>query len=239
MSIAVLSQPLAPTLTNEFRILPAGVFRAADGRPANLDGWKIDAQIGAKLAALAATGDDLVIDYEHQSLLTKTNGQPAPAAGWFKTLQWREGEGLFAVNVRWTDKAKAMIAAKEYRFVSPVFVFDGNTGEVQRIVGMGLTNTPALSRLTDLGALAVNSIASAGRAPATKDSQHAIDSFNAVFGKVGVFHPDTSAEEMARLKEELAPAGTLRPAAELAHLTPDDAAKLRHSLPGVWAEDLS
>jgi len=227
VGIASLAQGL-PFAGNEFRVLPPGVFKSSDGRPANLPGWKVDAQIGARLAALAAAGDDLVIDYEHQTILTKTNGQPAPAAGWFNRLEWRDGQGVFAANVRWTDKAKAMIAAREYRYISPVFEFDINTGDVRRILGLGLTNSPALSGLTDLGGLAINGRQTPSGANRPKDSQHSIDTFNAMYGHLGIFHPDTPPEEIAALtRPEEKP--TLH-----VGISENDAAKIRHSFPGVF-----
>jgi phage I-like protein len=98
-----------------------------------------------------------VIDYEHATLKAKENGQAAPAAGWFKKLVWRDGQGLFLTDARWTDQAKAMVKTKEYRYVSPVFTYHPTTGEVLSLINLALTNDPALSGLTDLGTLAINS----------------------------------------------------------------------------------
>lgn len=135
------------------RILPAGVFRAHDGRPQGLEGWRIDAPNVARLiSARPATGSDYVIDYEHQTLNAEKNGKPAPAAGWFKRLEWREGDGLFMADITWTDSARAMIAANEYRHVSPVFRFDPVSGVVTSVVSVALTNNPALTGLVDLAA---------------------------------------------------------------------------------------
>jgi phage I-like protein len=80
-----------------------------------------------------------VIDYEHQTLNAATNGQPAPAAAWFSTLEWRDGDGLYATDVQWTERAAAMVAAGEYRFLSPVFCFD-NHGNVKALLHAALTN---------------------------------------------------------------------------------------------------
>ncbi|MFI4939573.1 MAG: phage protease [Burkholderiales bacterium] len=157
MQIANLSQELAGA-GNEIRILPDGVFRANDGRPQGLQGWKMDSADAARvIAASLAGGKDILIDYEHQSIHTAQNGQPAPAAGWFNRLEWRDGEGMFAVGIKWNDKAKAMIASREYRYISPVFTFDGKTGEVQCILSVAITNNPALPSLADLSQVAINS----------------------------------------------------------------------------------
>lgn len=198
--LAILTQAL-PSAGKEFRILPAGIFRAKDGRPSGIPGWKMDATIAARLIANTANGDDLSIDYEHQTILAHTNGQPAPAAGWFRQMVWREGQGLFAVDVKWTDKAKAMIAAGEYRYISPVFNYSAVTGEVTRLAGLGLTNNPALMGLTDLSQVALSaSLAVRGQsATRPRESDRGIEAVNQLAGHLGVFHPDTSPESIAAM----------------------------------------
>ncbi len=135
------------------RLIPAGNFRATDGRPVGLTGWVMtEANALTIIKAAALRADDFVIDYEHQTLQASKNGQPAPAAGWFKRLEWRAGQGLFAVDVRWTARASAMIIAREYRYISPVFGFDAKTGEVQSLRSAAITNDPALDGLSDITA---------------------------------------------------------------------------------------
>lgn len=141
------------------QLLPAGAFKARDGRPKDVQAghWYIDAQVATRLLArLAVRATDVVIDYEHQTLNSTENGLPAPAAGWFAgvSMEWREGQGLFASSVSWTDKASAMIAAKEYRYLSPVFSYHPATGEVLDLLHVGLTNYPAIDNLQPLQALA-------------------------------------------------------------------------------------
>ena len=146
----IASNPFVAVLTFEvgaadnFRILPAGEFRARDGRPANVKAWRMDATIAAKLIdQVAALGIDLVIDYEHQTLLAEKNGQPAPAAGWFSRLEWRESDGLYVVGAKWTGRAQDYIESDEYRYISPVFEYD-KTGAPVRLLHVALTNNPAL-----------------------------------------------------------------------------------------------
>lgn len=144
---------VAPTA---FRLLPYGRFRAADGSGRPLDapaGWSLDLAGAQRIVAQwAARAKRLVIDYEHQTLATATNGQPAPAAGWPARLEAR-ADGLYAVDVEWTGRAAAMIAAREYRYVSPVFSYAPVTGEVLSLAHVALTNDPGLDGLTDLAAL--------------------------------------------------------------------------------------
>lgn len=139
------------------RLVPAGSFCARDGRPFDAPYWFTDANIATQVIRRAQEEkDDLVIDYEHQTLHCETNGQPAPAAGWFKEMEWRDGQGIYAVNVRWTKTAQAHIDAEEYRYLSPVFTYDPQTGEVLRILMAALTNKAGLDGLDDLSRLAVN-----------------------------------------------------------------------------------
>jgi phage I-like protein len=141
------------------QLLPAGLFRAADGRPGNLGigyaDWRMDAQAFAACQDMAqARTNDFVFDYEHQTLLTAQNGQPNPAAGWFKQLELTD-TGLWALDVRWTDKAKAAITAGEYRYVSAVFACD-DTGAVVRLHSAALTNTPALDGMAAVALTALS-----------------------------------------------------------------------------------
>lgn len=144
LGVVALAYQLTPGAT-EIQLLPAGEFRAVDGRPHDVPAWRIDAAIAAGvIAAAAARVNPLVVDYEHQTLLSEKNGQPAPAAGWFKQLEWREGSGLFATGVQWTPKAAAAIGDGEYRFISPVFEYDQTSGAVTELRMAALTNTPGL-----------------------------------------------------------------------------------------------
>lgn len=141
----------APT---SFRIIPAGRFRAWDGRAMPGDGWVCDEVDGQRIvAALTARASDRVIDYEHATLQAKRTGQPAPAAGWFKSAEWRS-DGLWLIDVDWTALAAQQIESLQYRYVSPVFSFDPNTGHVLALLHAALTNDPGLDGLTDLAALA-------------------------------------------------------------------------------------
>jgi phage I-like protein len=154
-AFAALSIALSPAAGREIQLTPAGLFKARDGRPAGIDGWRMDAAIAARvIARAAARKTPFVIDYEHQTLTAEKNGQPAPAAGWFKALEWRDGAGLYATDVEWTAKAKAHIEAGEYKFISPVFGYDPKTGEVLRQEMAALTNTPALDGMDAVAALA-------------------------------------------------------------------------------------
>lgn len=131
------------------KLLPAGEFRARDGRPEECPAWRLDEAAAAVLIAEANRRETpYVIDYEHQTLHAAINGKPAPASGWFHTLEWRD-DGLYATDVEWTVSAAAMIVSKEYRYLSPVFTYD-KSGRVAVLLHVALTNNPALDELPEL-----------------------------------------------------------------------------------------
>ncbi|MGQ8367132.1 phage protease [Glaciecola sp. 1036] len=131
------------------QILPGKDFAAYDGRPDDVPGgkWRIDNASGERLAQLlnsrAAAGDELLFDYEHQTLLARQNGQKAPASGRANKFEWRPGEGLFAY-LRYTPIARQHVKDKEYSLFSPVIIYDKATGQVNDIHSVALTNDPAI-----------------------------------------------------------------------------------------------
>lgn len=134
---------------SRIQLLPDGQFRGIDGRPTDVPHWILNSTNGFNVAQLANVAEnDIVIDYEHQTINAKNNGQPAPAAGWIKHVEYIPGKGLFA-DVAWTDKAKAMINAKEYRYISAVFPYDIN-GYVLKLAHAAITNFPALDGMDEL-----------------------------------------------------------------------------------------
>ncbi|EKH1093922.1 phage protease [Salmonella enterica] len=150
--IAALSIELTASATpaTRVRLLPAGEFRSNDGRPKECRTWVMNAACAQRLIAAAASKKvDYSFDYEHQALRTAQNGKPAPASAWFSELEWVEGDGLYATDVRWTAAATQMIASLEYRYVSPVFSYNEFTGEVMGLLNVALTNIPALEELDD------------------------------------------------------------------------------------------
>lgn len=148
--------PGADGVTTEAHLLPPGPFRSTDVRPVECAAWQLDAKIAARVIALATSRkNDILIDFEHQSLRSRENGKRADAAGWIpRTLEWRDGSGLFATSITWVDDTQELIAKKKYRYISTVFYYDGDSGEVLEIISVALTNTPAIDGLDPLAELA-------------------------------------------------------------------------------------
>lgn len=187
-----------------FRILPAGLFRAKDGRPQGLTGWMMDAAAAKRvIESVNRMQGDLVIDYEHATLSAKKTANASPAAGWFKSLQWVEGSGLYVADARWTDRASKMITDKEYRYISPVFAFDA-AGLVIGLHSLALTNDPALDGLTDLAA----ATAQVGIAPPTGMSSRDHAVMQQVFGEnYAGAAAQVEAEKQAALSANIQPQG--------------------------------
>lgn len=114
----------------------------------------------ALMGAYADQGNELHFDYEHGTFDAEP-GQPAPAAGWFQ-LELRD-DGLYAVNIKWTDRAGEMIRNKEYRYTSPAFEVDADD-HIVGLANIALTNLPATKRHTPL-------VAASRRALAEKDAE--------------------------------------------------------------------
>lgn len=209
--IAVLTVEL-PALPESglavIQVLPAGEFRAYDGRPHDVDTWRMDAATARRLQNwMAARGRDLAVDYDHHILTTATTGQKALASGWIKRLEWREGEGLFGV-VDWTAAARSHIAAKEYRYISPVFTYD-EQGYPLALLHVALTNDPALDGMDEVR-LAAASRAAAGIAlggalsspPAQSIKECNMDELlKALFALLGLADDASEEDALAALKK--------------------------------------
>lgn len=191
--IAALSLEITPG-QKAVKILPAGEFRARDGRPADCPHWVLDSVNAALLVAQAAARQTrYAFDYEHQTLRAADNGQPAPSAGWFSTLEWREGDGLYATDVEWTARAAAMIDAREYLYISPLFVYTPD-GRVQELINVALTNNPALDELPALSLAALSRLIS----PVSHEKKEPTVDLNALLTLLGL--PPGTSEEQAKAK---------------------------------------
>ena len=117
-------------------VLPLGHVTSAKGE-FNVDGESFSAM----KAQIAQRGVDLVVDYEHQTL----TGEQAPAAGWVKELFLDDGQ--IKARVEWTDKAKAYLENREYRYLSPVITVRKTDNKAMGLHSIALTNTPAIEHM--------------------------------------------------------------------------------------------
>lgn len=123
------------------RLMPAGTFRAKDGRGP----WML-ADAAGVIARSMANGP-LVLDENHATDTAAKTGQSAPARGWIEELQARP-DGIWG-RVAWTPSGQQMLADRAYRGLSPTFIAD-KAGRVVTIMRAALTNDPALPELLQL-----------------------------------------------------------------------------------------
>ncbi len=99
-------------------------------------------------------GRKLAVDYEHQSF-DRCNTRPdglRPAAGWIGGLEVRDN-GLWAVDVTWTERARELLSSGEYRYFSPViFWTDEDHTSIAALGPVALTNDPAMRGVQPLAA---------------------------------------------------------------------------------------
>ncbi|WP_281825598.1 phage protease [Jannaschia rubra] len=139
-----MAEQIAMMAEGTTEITPADpwVMLCPTGDVSGRDGRQFRVVNAVEVVKRSQSPGDLPVDYEHQSEApTKGEGGPRPAAGWIEELEARP-DGIYG-RVNWTDKAARMIADREYRFLSPVFMHTANR-VVTRIVGAGLTHRPNL-----------------------------------------------------------------------------------------------
>lgn len=118
-------------------LLPAGpAIVGSDGRA-----WTLD-DPSTLVAAFNQRGKPLVIDWEHASEHRAPQGLDAPAAGWIDALEVRDG--AIWGRVDWTPRAAQQLQAREYRFLSPVFVYEKAGARIRALTSAALTNQPNL-----------------------------------------------------------------------------------------------
>ncbi|WP_185843490.1 phage protease [Pseudoalteromonas luteoviolacea] len=140
------------------QVLPDGFFKSSiDGRPSDTEhgAWLMDDIAWTMLKHyLNSRTNDLHFDYEHQTIFAEQNGKPAPASGWVApdAFEYVPGQGVFALNVKWTPRASTAIRDDEYRYISPVFDY-GPDGRPILFRHFALTNDPAIDGMENVVAL--------------------------------------------------------------------------------------
>ena len=178
-----------------------GEVKGRDGRA-----WQL-IDPAALVLAFQSAGIDLPVDYEHQNDTpeAKLNG-PVPAAGWIKEIRSDAG-GVWG-RVEWTATAAEMIGRKEYRYISPSFLFHPETRQIVRLKGAGLVHNPNL-HLTALASQEADMTPpkpadKTAPKPANGDAMADTAAFAAMVAEMLGLPPDTPpAQLFAKLKEKL------------------------------------
>lgn len=158
---AIATEPVAVCLAADapssvwHLLLPAGGFQARDGRGPFTVGDRADMDRIVAATRRRARTTELMVDYDHQSMIAPKVGGTAPAAGWIKELEVRES-GIYG-RIEWLAATAAAIRRGRYRYLSPVFLPD-KSGRVQLLISVALTNTPAI----DLQAVAASALIDTG-----------------------------------------------------------------------------
>ncbi len=121
------------------QLLPIGMAKPRDARAA----WQVkDPQA---IALASAKNLPMLIDVDHIAD-AQPQGTRNPAYGWIEEIAATGPNGEDGVwgRVDWTGLGAKALAAKEYRYISPVFFHDV-ARDVRSIVRATLTNDPALT----------------------------------------------------------------------------------------------
>ncbi len=139
---AAVPPPDGAGAANWMLIFPAGQTTARDGRGPFVAGDERGMGEIVRRTLEYAGGTDLMVDYDHQSHYGAREGVggTAKAAGWIQEMEVRPS-GIWA-RIEWTEAARAMIRAGEYRYLSPLFTLDDDN-RVDLLLNVALTNMPA------------------------------------------------------------------------------------------------
>ena len=144
LSLPLPTMELGKDRRQTIHICPMGVVRTRDGRgPYRL----ADANAVIKASQEYSGRAKMLVDYDHQSFTKHKTGGTAAAAGWIVGMAAHK-DGIWAL-VEWTEKTAAHIAAREFRYLSPV-INHLPDGTITMIVSVALTNTPNLHEMTAL-----------------------------------------------------------------------------------------
>lgn len=126
----------------------------ASGLVKSLDGREFkNSDPQAVIDAFNADPRDLPLDWEHATEKVRPEeGGKAPAAAWIDRLKLRDGGEIWGHIKEWTPKGAESVRTKEYRYISPAFLFAKATKVITDIISAGLVNRPAL----DMPAIARN-----------------------------------------------------------------------------------
>ena len=127
---------MGDALPERVQLIPAGAVVGRDGRSWVLD----DPQQVVK--RFIEQGADLPVDIEHSTELRAPKGEPAPAAGWVHQLEVIDGAIWGAVN--WNETGRGLVGGKQYRYLSPVILYNPGDGSIKGLTSVALTNRPNL-----------------------------------------------------------------------------------------------
>jgi uncharacterized Zn-binding protein involved in type VI secretion len=109
------------------------------------------------IAQFKARGNDMMIDLRHFSISPTATREQSEAMGWIPCpngLEYVDGDGLYAVNAKWTPEVKAGLECDppKWKYFSPLYNQDKKTKLITSLDNVALTNMPATHQLNRLAA---------------------------------------------------------------------------------------
>lgn len=109
-------------------------------------------------AAQALRGNLYSVDVDHLSLSETAPPASRKAVGWHRLEVRKDADGnpeLWATDCKWTDEVRDGLAKDppEWRYFSPAYDVDPETGEIVRYLNTALTNNPATWNVTALASV--------------------------------------------------------------------------------------
>lgn len=154
------------------------------------------------IAAFRQRGHPLPVDVEHATHVRAPQGLDAPAYGWVREIEMRDG-ALWG-RVEWSEQGSAWVVSKSYKFLSIGYTVEEASGEITNLLSVGLTNTPGF-KMPEL-------------AKKAGDTQENKTMDKAVLEALGLASDATAADVVAKIKDlktEVHTASTKAPDPEL------------------------
>lgn len=208
--IAINFVELTGDLPERVQLIPAGAVVGRDGRQ-----WVLD-DPQQVVNRFIEQGTELPVDIEHSTELRAPRGEPAPAAGWVHKLEVIDGAIWGAVN--WNETGRGLVGGKQYRYLSPVILYNPGDGSIKGLTSVALTNRPNL-HLPALNFENTGSVPS-GRGPANNKGDMTPEEqpmLKAVLAALGLPEDETEATAVNAVKElhtKLATATNAQPSLE-------------------------
>lgn len=120
-------------------IPPGPMIRGRDGRE-----WNMSDPQGV-IEATRARGVHIPIDINHAIDLRAPEGKTSPAVAWIDPQNLTVSDsGAIVAPVAWNATGQATVANREYRYLSPVFLFNPESRGIHSLVSVALVNRPNL-----------------------------------------------------------------------------------------------
>jgi phage I-like protein len=192
--------------TTRIQIMPWGFQRLADAELREMFGEPGTILVDEESARVIPAEFALrPLDY-HVNL---DHGRPdGRAVGWIHDVEVVEGQGVF-LDVEWTDEGRQLVTSQSYRYTSAEPIIDMREGRIVAIVGLALTNNPALQGMSPVELSHLRSqylIENAGDIPENGDEEmNWWEKLKAFFTR----HPEDEGDAIMQVAEMSRAAGKL------------------------------